>query len=141
MTKKIVAVVGEYTNQQGEKKAEFCDIGIINFSQNGKEYCLLDPAVSLSGVLAKQNALAAKRGEEPKNMIMCSVFEKQQNQTQQGGYIQQPAQANHAPQQRPAPQPNRPAPSNYQNVPHATQGYQQPPQTNYANDFDDIPLD
>ena len=118
MTKKIVAVVGEYTNQQGEQKAEFCDIGIINVSQNGKEYALLDPAISLSGVLAKQNALAAKRGEEPRNMIMCSLFERQQNQPQQGAHGQQQGgygQNNgyQAPQQN-YQQPQQQAPQNYQ---------------------------
>ena len=125
MTKKIVAVVGEYVNQQGEQKAEFCDIGIINFSQNGKEYALLDPSISLAGVLAKQNALAAKRGEEPRNMIMCSLFERQQSQPQHGGYA-----TNHgcqAPQQN-YQQPQQHAPQNYQQQPrqHHQQSNQAP---------------
>ena len=109
MAKKLVAVVGEYTNQQGEQKAEFCDIGVINVSQNGKEYALIDPTVNIAGVLAKQNVLAAKRGEELRDMVMCSVFERdnQQQAPSQGGYQQAPAQGGY---QQPAQQ----------------QGYQQP---------------
>lgn len=107
MAKKLVAVVGEYTNQQGEQKAEFCEIGVINVSQNGKEYALIDPTVNIAGVLAKQNVLAAKRGEELRDMVMCSVFERDnQNQQQGGGYQQAPAQGGY---QQPA-----------------QQGYQQP---------------
>lgn len=141
MSKKIVAVVGEYTNQQGEQKAEFCDIGIINVSQNGKEYALLDPAISLSGVLAKQNALAAKRGEEPRNMIMCSLFERQQNQPQQGAHGQQQGgygQNNgyQAPQQAPA-QPNYSAPAQAAN---RNPNPPQPPAAGMDSFDDDIPF-
>lgn len=91
--KDIVAVTGEYT-KDGQQKAEFTKIGAIGFSQqSGKEFVLLDPSVSLAGVLAKQNALALKRGEEQRANIMCSVFDKsaQQQQPQQG-YQQQPQQ-------------------------------------------------
>lgn len=90
MIKRICAVTGEYQNQQGEQKAEFTNIGVIGVSQQGKEYVILDPAISLAGVLAKQQALAMKRGEEVKSNIMCSVFENtQQGQQPQQGYQQQ----------------------------------------------------
>lgn len=92
MTKRISAVTGEYQNQQGEQKAEFTQIGIVGVSQSGKEYILLDPSISLAGVLARQNALAFKRGEPMRDMIMCSVFEQESQQPQQGGYGQQPQQ-------------------------------------------------
>jgi len=94
MTKRITAVTGEYQNQQGEQKAEFTQIGIVGVSGNGKEYVLLDPSVSLAGVLAKQNALAMKRNEPVKDMVMCSVFENDNNQQNapQQGYQQQPQQ-------------------------------------------------
>lgn len=88
MTKRIVAVTGEYTNQQGEQKAEFTQIGILGVSQNGKEYILLDPSVSISGVLAKQNALAFKRGEPMRDAVMCSVFENESQPTSPGGWGQ-----------------------------------------------------
>lgn len=106
MAKRLVAVVGEYTNQQGEQKAEFCEIGVINVSQNGKEYALIDPAVNIAGVLAKQNVLAAKRGEGLRDMVMCSVFDRDnqaqhqqpQQQYQQPQALQQPQQQYQQPQ-------------------------------------------
>lgn len=104
MAKKIVAVVGEYTNQQGEQKAEFCEIGVVNVSQNGKEYVLLDPTINIAGVLAKQNALAAKKGEPIRDMVMCSLFDRdsQQQGQQNNGYQQQPAHGHHQPFQQPS---------------------------------------
>jgi len=108
MKKELVAVTGEYQNQQGEQKAEFTKIGVIMTSQNGKEYALLDPSISLSGVMAKQNALAVKKGEAPSSNIMCSVMQRDNNQQgQQGGYQQQPQQ------------------NGYQQPQQGQQGYQQ----------------
>lgn len=131
MAKKIVAVVGEYVNAQNEQKAEFCEIGVVNVSQGGKEYALIDPTVNLAGVLLKQNALAAKRGEQPRDMVMCSVMERQNGGAQGGGYGQQAPQQSHSqPQGRPN---NQAAPSSYGygNVQHARQPQQ--PQQNYQN--------
>lgn len=124
MAKKIVAVVGEYQNQQGEQKAEFCEIGVVNVSQNGKEYVLLDPTVNIAGVLAKQNALAMKKGEQVRDMVMCSLLERDnqgQQAPQQQGYGQpQSPQQGYAQQQPPV----QPAPQ---------QAYAQPPQNgNYG---------
>jgi hypothetical protein len=99
MTKRIVAVTGEYQNQQGETKAEFTNVGIIGVSSSGKEYMLLDPLYSAAGVLAKQNALAFKRGEPIKDMVMCSVFENDNNQGQQGQQGQQQGYGNQGQQQ------------------------------------------
>lgn len=95
MTKRLSAVTGEYTDKQtGQPKAEWTNLGVILQSQNGKEYMLLDPAVSLSGVLAKQNALAMKKGEQVRDNVMVSLIEENQqgNQPQQGGYNQQQGQ-------------------------------------------------
>ena len=90
MTKRLSAVVGEYTNQQGESKAEWQNIGVLITGKNGKEYALLDPTVNLAGILLKQNVLAAKKNEAPSDMVMSSVFDEQQGQQQspqqQGGY-------------------------------------------------------
>jgi len=89
MTKRLAACTGEYVNQQHEQKAEWTDIGALIIGKNGKECMLLDPCVNLAGVLAKQNALAAKRGEPASTSVMVSVFEQQQGQQpQQGGYGQ-----------------------------------------------------
>ena len=114
MTKKITAVTGEYVAQDGTQKAEFTDLGVIILGKNGKEYLMLKPEINLAGVLIKQNALAVKRGEQPRDMVMTSILEQQaQGAPQQG---QQPQQGYQQPQQRPAQQ----------------QGYQQP-----QNDFND----
>ena len=94
MTKRLSAVVGEYT-KDNQQKAEWANIGVIGVGKNGKEYVLLDPTVSLAGILLKQNVLAAKRNEAPSDMVMTSVFEENQNQgqgapqQQQGGFSNQ----------------------------------------------------
>jgi hypothetical protein len=91
MTKRLVAVTGEYLSKQdNQQKAEYTEIGVIITGKNGKEYALLDPAINLAGVLMKQNILAAKRNEPPSDRIMLSIFEQQaqgapqQQQPQQG---------------------------------------------------------
>ncbi len=95
--KRLSAVTGEYVNKDNKQKAEWTNVGILNVDKNGKEYVLLDPLYSAAGVLAKQNALAVKRGEPVRDMVMCSVFEEQaQNNNQgqqQGNYQQQNQQA------------------------------------------------
>lgn len=101
MTKRLVAVTGEYLSKQdNQQKAEYTEIGVIITGKNGKEYALLDPAINLAGVLMKQNVLAAKRNEPPSDRIMLSIFEQQsqgapqQQQPQQGfqTQYQQPQQ-------------------------------------------------
>lgn len=101
MTKRLSAVTGNYTNQQGEQKAEWTNVGVIITGKNGKEYALLDPSVNLAGVLLKQNQIALKKGEQPSDMVMLSVFDEQQNQQQQPQqrYNQQ-QQGGFAPQQQ-----------------------------------------
>lgn len=89
MTKRLVAVTGNYTSKDGQEKAEYTEIGVIIVGKNGKEYALLDPAINLAGVLLKQNALAAKRNEPPSDKVMLSVFEQDNQQQGQQGYQQQ----------------------------------------------------
>lgn len=81
MAKKLSAKIGEYTNQQGETKGRYVNLGVVMSGQNGS-YVLLDPTVSLSGILACQNAMAASKGEQMRDRVMVSVFEEQQNQQQ-----------------------------------------------------------
>ena len=84
MAKRIVAKTGSFTNQQNEVKGEYTKLGVILSNDNG-EYMLLDPSVSLTGVLIKQNALAAKSGGQQRDMLMVSIFEddnQQQNNNQ-----------------------------------------------------------
>jgi hypothetical protein len=122
MTKRLVAVTGEYISKKDNtQKAEYTEIGVILIGKNGKEYALLDPAINLAGVLLKQNALAAKRNEPPSDKVMLSVFEDA-------------AQNQQAPQQAPQ-QPNAhygnqaPQQGNYNQAPHGypQQNYNQPP--------------
>jgi len=98
--KRLSAVVGEYTDKQsGQQKADWSNVGIIGVSAKGKEYMLLNPEVSLAGLLVKQNVLAANKGEKLSDMVMISIIDEQaqnnnQNQSQQapqqqGGYQQQ----------------------------------------------------
>ena len=92
MAKRLSAITGEYNDKQtGQQKAEWTNIGVILQSQNGKDYMLLDPSVSLPGVLAKQNALAMRKGEQVRDNVMVSLIDENQNQ-QQGGFNQQPQQ-------------------------------------------------
>lgn len=105
MAKRIVAKTGEYTNQQNEQKGEYTKLGVILSNDKG-EYILLDPSVSLAGVLIKQNALAAKSGGQQRDMLMVSIFEdenqgQQQNNQQQGQQQGQGGfQGQQAPQQQ-----------------------------------------
>lgn len=85
--KDIVAVTGEY-QKDGQTKAEWTKIGVMGEGQNGP-YLLLDPAVNLSGVLTKQNMLAAERkrnGDERAKVgksVMCSIFDRSSQQAPQ----------------------------------------------------------
>lgn len=92
MTKRLVAVTGNYTNKEGQEKAEYTEIGVIITGKNGKDYALLDPAINLAGVLLKQNALAAKRNEPPSDRVMLSVFEQDNQQQGQQQSFNQPQQ-------------------------------------------------
>jgi hypothetical protein len=97
--KKLTAKIGEYVNQQNETKGRYVNIGKILSNDNG-EFVLLDPTVSLSGVLSAQNSLAMSKGQQVRDMIMVSIFEEQPNNQQQG-----------------APQQNQQAPQQYQQQP------------------------
>jgi hypothetical protein len=83
MAKRITAKVGEY-QKDGQTKGEYVKLGVIMENQNG-EYMLLDPSVSLAGVLAKQNVLAANSGGQQRDMVMVSIFDDNQQQGQQQG--------------------------------------------------------
>ena len=88
MTKRLSAVVGEYTNKENQQKAEWVNIGIIGVGKNNKEYVLLDPTINLAGILLKQNVLAQKRNEAPSDMVMTSIFEEQPQQQNNQGFQQ-----------------------------------------------------
>lgn len=90
MAKRLVAKVGEY-QKDGQTKGEYVKIGVILENNNG-EYILIDPSVSLSGVLAKQNAMAANAGQPMRDNVMAGIFTDQQQGGQQG-YSNQGGQA------------------------------------------------
>ncbi len=73
MTKKIVAKTGEY-QKDGETKGRYVDVGVILSNDKG-DYIMLDPSVSLSGVLAKQNAMNRSGGKQERDNVMCSIFD------------------------------------------------------------------
>lgn len=78
MAKRISAKVGEYPDPQDQSKTkgEYVQIGVILNNDNG-EYVLLDPSVSLSGVLAKQNEMEWKKGGQMRGNIVCGIYEDQ----------------------------------------------------------------
>lgn len=101
MSKRLSAKVGEYPDKQsGETKGEYVQIGVILTNDNG-EYLLLDPTVSLAGVLAKQNILALNKGINQRDNVMCGIYEdqpKHQQEQQQGNF--QNAQQNYQQNQK-----------------------------------------
>ena len=92
--KKLVAKVGEYTNQQGETKGRYTNLGVLMTGSDGGEYMLLDPTVNMAGVFALQASMNAQNGKAPSDRVMVSVWEEnsqqqgQGAQQQQGGYQQ-----------------------------------------------------
>lgn len=97
MPRKIVAKVGEF-QKDGQTKSRWQNVGVIMSNDNG-EYILLDPLVSMAGILSAQNALAMTKGDQVRDRVMCSVFEDDN----QGGGYQQPQQRQQTAQQQ-APQ-------------------------------------
>ena len=89
MTRRLTAKVGEY-QKDGQTKGRYVDVGALLSNQNG-EYILLNPSVSLSGILAMQNAMS----QQPRTNVMISIFDSD-NQQQQAPQAQ--------PQQQQAPQ-------------------------------------
>ncbi|MFK5949954.1 MAG: hypothetical protein QM500_14420 [Methylococcales bacterium] len=87
MSKRLSAKTGEYQNQQNETKGEYTQVGVILQNENG-EYLLLDPTVSLAGILVKQNALAMKQNKPQRDNVMCGIYEETNN-TQQNNNQQQ----------------------------------------------------
>lgn len=94
MAKNLSCKVGEFTNQQGETKGSYVRLGALMQGQDGGEYLILDPTVSLAGCLTRQNMLNHKAGKPVRDSLMVSVFDNS-NQQQKA-----PKQASNAPQQQ-----------------------------------------
>lgn len=103
MNKKISAKIGEYTNQSGEIKGRYANLGVILSNDKG-EFMLLDPTVNLAGVLQLQNQLDLKQGKDQSDRIMCGIFQEQQQGQQQQGQQQQAPQMQQPQYQQPSPQ-------------------------------------
>lgn len=116
MAKRLMAKVGEY-QKDGQTKGEYVKIGVIMSNQNG-EYALIEPTVSIAGVLAKQNAMALASGGKVNSNVMCSIFDDNNQQRHQG---------------------NQRTSNGYQN---GQQGVQSKPQSepSFDNDLDDLPF-
>lgn len=110
--KKLTAKIGEY-QKDGATKGRYINLGVVMNGDDG-EYLLLDPNISLAGVLQSQNVMAMNKGAKLRDRIMVNMWEEDNNQQQQ----QQPQQQQY---QQPAPQQQAPQ-----------QGYQQP-QQNFQN--------
>lgn len=78
MSKDIVAKIDEY-EKDGETKGRYTKIGVILSNENG-EYILMDPTVNLAGVLMKQRVLAQKQGKKGGDSVICSIFDRNENQ-------------------------------------------------------------
>ena len=93
MTRRLAAKTGEY-QKDGQTKGRYVDVGALLSNQNG-EYILLNPSVSLSGILAMQNAMS----QQPRTNVMISIFDSD-NQQQQAPQAQQvqPQQQQQTPQ-------------------------------------------
>lgn len=71
--KRLVARVGTYTDREGKEKGEYVNIGVILSNDNG-EYALIDPCVSLAGVLMKQRALAHADGRKMMDKVSAGIY-------------------------------------------------------------------
>ena len=111
--KKLTAKIGEY-QKDGATKGRYVNVGVLMNSNDGGEYVLLDPTVSVAGLLAQQNVLAASKGEQLRDRVMCGVWEE--NNQQQGQQQQQQAPQQQQQQQHYA----APQSQNFQN----SNGYQ-----------------
>ena len=93
MAKKLSAKIGEFTDNQGNTKGRYANLGVVLSNNNG-EYLLMDPTVDLGGVLALQNMMARAKGQQERDRVMVSVFDDSNQQRQGGGYQQNNNQGN-----------------------------------------------
>ena len=91
MSKKIVAKTGTY-QKNGETKGRYVDVGVILNNENG-DYIIMNPSVSLAGVLSQQNALALADGKQTRANVMCSIFDNDNQASASNQQSQAPTQA------------------------------------------------
>jgi len=83
MSKSLSCKIGTYTNQQGETKGNYVRLGSLMQGQDGGEFIILDPTVSLAGCLTRQNLLNHKAGKPVRDSLMVSIFDNSQQGQQQ----------------------------------------------------------
>lgn len=85
--KKVMAGVGEYVNKEGDTKTEWVQVGIQMENNNGP-FLLLDPTVSLAGLLSRQNMWKAEQrrnGNEKAKIgksLMCGIWDDSEEKPQ-----------------------------------------------------------
>ena len=96
--KRLAIKVGEYPGKDGKTKGEYLRLGSIMQGQDGGEYILLDPSVSLAGALIKQNVYNSSQKKPMRPSLMVSVFDDNRQNTgnNQQAQNQPPAQQNNA---------------------------------------------
>ncbi len=85
--KKLSVANGTY-QKDGQEKTNWVSVGVINTSQNGKEYMLIDPTINFAGF---------PREAGQKN-VMVNMFDDSQQQPQQQGYSSSQGMNNPSPQ-------------------------------------------
>lgn len=97
--RKLSVRVGEYQGQDGQTKGRYVNVGVIMQKPDGKEFVLLDPSISLAGLMTLQNAEAMKKNEPLRDRVLAGVFEEEQQQQPQQGHQQQNGHQQQQPQQ------------------------------------------
>ena len=82
MTKRLSVKVGEY-QKDGKTVGDYQEVGVLIDSDDGGQYVLLKPEISIAGLLAKQNILALNKGENQRDMVMCGVYDNSSDNNQQ----------------------------------------------------------
>ncbi len=105
--------------KDGQQKTRWVNVGVIGMSQNGKEYCLIDPTINFAGFPR----------EAGKDMVMVGVFEDSQQGQQPQQQQQHPPQGQYGgqPPQQPQQQYGGQTPPPVSNTPVYDQNGQQIP--------------
>ena len=95
MAKSLTIKIGTYTNNEGQEKGNYVRLGTLMQGQDGGEYLIIDPTVSLAGCLARQNMMNHKARKPTRDSLMVSIFDNNQQQVpqQQAPQNQLPNQA------------------------------------------------
>ena len=73
-----MAKVDQY-EKDGQIKGKYIEVGVILSNSNG-DYALLNPDVNLAGALMKQRVNLEQKGKG--DMVMCSIFDNDNQQSQ-----------------------------------------------------------